>query len=196
MHAPATCPPAGTLSYTALPCRVHHHTACCRRPHAILVESPCLCLSYYAFLPLGAHCHLPATAAAHRLLLRPCMHLTRTSKHQACLPLSARKVASHFTSYNTSTLTPNHRYYPRNTSRFDGGRTSETAILPVSLTSNWLQYSYLCVSESISNVARLLPAIAARTPSGTLWLRGSLHLNSHHHPPAPLVALLSTRLLR
>jgi hypothetical protein len=87
------------------------------------------------------------------------------------------------------------QHHPRNTSRFDGGRTSETAALPVSLTSNWLQYSYLCVSELTSNVARLLPATPARTPSGTLWLRESLHLNSHLHRRAPLAAPPSILLL-
>ena len=41
------------------------------------------------------------------LLLRPCMDLSRTSKHQAPLSLPARKVASHFTSYNDRNSTPN-----------------------------------------------------------------------------------------
>jgi hypothetical protein len=103
LHPRTAVLPAGTQSYTALPCRVHHHYCFFPPPahHSRLscVESPCLCLLYYPFLPLGAHCHLPATDITHRLELRPCMHLSRTSKHQLCPYPQAR---SHPTSRHTT----------------------------------------------------------------------------------------------
>jgi hypothetical protein len=93
----------------ALPCRTTHYCFCCcppaRTPYSSFrVESPCLCLLSYPFLPLGAHCHLPAADTTHH---SSCMDVSRTSKHQAPLSLPARKVASHFTSYNNRNPTPN-----------------------------------------------------------------------------------------
>ena len=157
------------------------------------VESPCLCLLSYPFLPLGAHCHLPAADTTHHSStstlhgLEPHQQTSSSSvstRTQGRIPLHVIQRQEFHTQHN-----------PRNTFRFDGGRTSETATVPVSLTSNWLQYSYLCVSELISNVARLPRATPAKTPSGTLWLRESLHPNSHHHRRAPPVAPPSTHLL-
>ena len=181
---PAPTPSSRTQ---ALPCRTAHYCFCCcppaRTPYSpFRVESPCLCLLSYPFLPLGAHCHLPAADTTHHSStstlhgLEPHQQTSSSSvptRTQGRIPLHVIQRQEFYT-----------QHHPRNTSRFDGGRTSETATLPVSLTSNWLPYSFLCVSELISNVARLLRATPANTPSGTLWLRESLRLNSHQHPPA------------
>ena len=192
---PAPTPSSRTQ---ALPCRTAHYCFCCcppaRTPYSpFRVESPCLCLLSYPFLPLGAHCHLPAADTTHHSSTST-LHGLEPHKQTSSLPALIR----------TQGRIPLHviqrqefhtKHYPRNTSRFDGGRTSETATVPVSLTSNWLQYSFLCVSELTSNVARLLRATPAKTPSGTLWLRESLRLNSHHHRPAPPAAPPSIHLL-
>jgi hypothetical protein len=141
--------------------------------------------------PVGkAHCHLPAADSNPPSSSTSTLHGLEPHKQTSSSPVPNRtqgRIPLHVIRHQEF-----HSQTPRNTSRFDGGRTSETATLPVSLISNWLQYNYLCVLELASTVARLLRATTARTPSGTLWSRGSLRPNSHHLQQTPPAALRST----
>lgn len=113
---PCRCPPAGSHSSPV----VHKHflaappttvSAAARQPthhtrRFALSHRACACgPTHSSRWERTVTCQQPTLPT--NLPLRPCMDLSRTSKHQAPLSLPARKVASHFTSYNSRNSTPN-----------------------------------------------------------------------------------------